>query len=238
MKIFRTDSDTFTIEFESEDELRQEHRSNLSVGGVRVDAELPLHSPVEITFRGPWGGEAGARGTVVAPLPGGSAVAIACDPDALLNDLLAKNEPPQVEEPDESAERSQTVADRLRGLTQTEKILLATKADRVERAFLVQDTDPRVLLSVLRNPRIMVEEVVRVAKSPQMNYQIADVIMKTTQWFNNVDVRVALIHNPKTPAPFAMRILPSLPESEIRAIARGAATSMALKQAALRRLQT
>lgn len=238
MKITKTNGNAFTIEFESEEELRREHRANLSVCGLSIPENLPLHSTVEIGFAGPFGGAANVRGTVVAPLATGSAIAIECDPDSLLNELLAKKEVPTIEEEiEDSPEKSQNVSDRLRGLTQTEKILLATKADRVERAFLIQDTDPRVLLSVLRNPRITVDEVVRVAKSPQLNYQIADVIMKTTQWLNNVDVRIALIHNPKTPGPFALRILPSLPESEIRTIARGAATSMALKQAALRKLQ-
>lgn len=117
-----------------------------------------------------------------------------------------------------------------------EKLLLAAKADRAERAVLVQDNDPRVLLSVLRNPRLTVDEVVRIAKSSFLNFQIADVIMKTGQWMSSLDVRLALIHNPKTPQAFGLRILPTLPDSEVRAIARGG-TNMALKQAAIRRLQ-
>jgi hypothetical protein len=117
-----------------------------------------------------------------------------------------------------------------------EKILLAVKADRTERALLVQDNDPRVLLSLLRNPRLTVDEVARVAKSPHLTFQIADVIVKAAQWMSSLDVRLGLMHNPKTPPPFALRILPTLPDSEVRAIAR-AGTSMALKQAALRRLQ-
>ncbi len=117
-----------------------------------------------------------------------------------------------------------------------EKILLAVKADRTERALLLQDNDPRVLLSVLRNPRLTVDEVGRLAKSSFLTYQIADVIMKAGQWMASLDVRIALIHNAKTPQAFALRILPTLPDSEVRAIAR-AGTNMALKQAALRRLQ-
>jgi hypothetical protein len=137
---------------------------------------------------------------------------------------------------DQPTEKSQNTWDRLRGLPQIDKILLAVKADRTERAFLLQDNDPRVLLSILRNPRLTVEEVVRLAKSSFLTYQIAEVIMKTGQWMANLDVRLALIHNPKTPQPFSLRILPTLPDSEIKAIAR-AGTSMALKQAALKRLQ-
>jgi hypothetical protein len=60
--------------------------------------------------------------------------------------------------------------------------------------------------------------------------------VKASQWMGSLDVRVALIHNPKTPPAFAMRILPTLPEAEVRAIAR-AGTNMALKTAALRLLQ-
>jgi hypothetical protein len=52
----------------------------------------------------------------------------------------------------------------------------------------------------------------------------------------NLEVRLALIHNPKTPPALSLPILPTLPESEIRTIARSG-TSMALKTAALRRLQ-
>ena len=115
-------------------------------------------------------------------------------------------------------------------------MLLAIKANRSDRALLVQDNDPRVLLSLLRNPRLTVDEVARVARSSYLTYQIADVIIKTSQWMASVDVRLGLIHNPKTPPAFALRILPTLPQSEIKTIAR-AGTSMALKQAALRLLQ-
>jgi hypothetical protein len=124
----------------------------------------------------------------------------------------------------------------MRSRSQMEKILLAVKADRPERALLLQDNDPRVLLSLLRNPRLTMDEVVRLAKSSFLNFQIADVIMKAGQWMGNLDVRVALINNPKTPPAFALRILPTLPDSEVKAIAK-AGTSMQLKQAALRRLQ-
>jgi hypothetical protein len=77
-------------------------------------------------------------------------------------------------------------------------VLLAVKADRQERALLLQDNDPRVLLSLLRNPRLTVDEVVRLAKSSFLNFQIAEVILKGGQWAGNLDVRTALVHNPKT----------------------------------------
>lgn len=227
MQVTCTSPGAYTIAFESEDELREEHRTNLAVGGVRLPTAeaLPLHSTVELTLRGPAGAEAAMKAMVVAPLPDGVALMFEGSSEGLLEKLLA------------TREKTQPLADRLRELPRVQKIILATKADRTERAILIQDNDPQVLSSLLKNPRITIDEVVRVAKSAFLSYQTAEVIMKTGQFMASIDVRVALIHNAKTPPQFALRILPTLPESEVRTIARGAATSMALKQAALKRLQ-
>lgn len=242
MNVTRTAAVAFTAAFESEEELREEHRVNLAHGALRLPTSetVALHTTLLVTLRGPWGGEAFARATAVALLPDGIALALDGDPEELLARLLVREAPRQAEaEPEtdeESPEKRQNTWDRIRGLSQMEKLLLAVKAERSERALLLQDNDPRVLLSLLRNPRLTVDEVARLAKSSFLNFQIADVIVKTTQWMSSLDVRLGLIRNPKTPPAFALQILPSLPESEVRAIAR-AGTNMALKQAALRRLQ-
>jgi hypothetical protein len=232
MNVTRTASAAFTVEFENEDELREEHRANLSMGGLRLvtSESVALNATLLLTLRGPWGGESFARATVVAILPDGFAMAI--DGEHLPR-LLEK---PGEDSPDDTPEKKQNIWDRIRALSQMEKLLLAVKADRTERALLLQDNDPRVLLSLLRNPRLTVDEVARLAKSSFLTYQVADVIMKTGQWMANLDVRLGLIHNAKTPPAFQLRILPTLPESEVRSIARGG-MNMALKTAALRQLQ-
>jgi hypothetical protein len=229
MQMTRTAPDAFAIEFDSEDELRLEHRTNLSVGGVRLPTPQPppLHSNIELTFRGPAGAEMIVRAVVVAPLPDGVALSFDANADELLQRLLAPPAP----------ERRQPIVERLREMPRVQKIILASKADRTERAFLLQDSDQQVLSALVKNPRITIEEVVRIAKSTFLSFQTAEVIVKAGQFMASIEVRLALVHNAKTPPQFALRILPTLPEAEVRAIARGAATSMALKQAALKRLQ-
>jgi len=234
MKAARTGPGRYLVEFESEEELREEHRTSLAHGGLRLPAaEKPaLFSRVEVMLRGSLGAEVAVAGTVVAPLSDGVALAFEGNGDAILAALLAA---PAAEPEPEGKDASNW--ERLRGLARMEKLLLAPKAERTERLVLVQDNDPQVLYSLLKNPRITVDEVVRIAKSAYLVYQTAELILKTSQWAANLDVRVALVHNPKTPPAFALRILPTLPEAEVKVIARGAATSMALKQAALKRLQ-
>jgi hypothetical protein len=232
MNVTRTASAAFTIEFETEEELRAEHRANLSMGGVRLvtSEAAALNATLLVTLRGPWGGESFTRATVVAILPDGMALSIDGNAEEHFARLMTGRDA------DESPEKKQNIWDRIRALSQMEKLLLAVKADRTERALLLQDNDPRVLLSLLRNPRLTVDEVARLAKSSFLNYQVADVIMKTTQWMSNLDVRLGLIHNAKTPPAFSLRILPTLPDAEVRSIAR-AGSNMALKTAALRQLQ-
>ena len=228
MKAQRTGPASFSIAFESEDELREEHRANLSQRGIRLlVAEKPaLFSLADVTLRGPSGAEAKVAATVVAPLEGGVALHFEGDPDALLAALLAA-----------PAAAGVSDWDRLRAMTRTEKLLHAARADRSDRVILAQDADPQVLYALLKNPRLTVDEVVRVAKSAFLTYQTAELLLKTTQWAASVEVKTALVHNPKTPVAFALRILPTLPEAELKAIARGAATHLALRQAALKRLQ-
>jgi len=236
MNIQRTAAAAFTAEFESEEELQAEHRTNLSLGALRLvtSESVPLYTTLLVTLRGPWGGEAYVKATVVATLADGIALAVDGDPDERLARLMTR--PASEAGQDARPPAAENAWDRMRALSQMEKILLAVKADRTERALLLQDNDPRVLLSVLRNPRLTIDEVARLARSPYLTFNIADVIVKATQWMSSLDVRLGLVNNPKTPQAFALRILPTLPDSEVRAIAR-AGTSMALKQAALRRLQ-
>jgi hypothetical protein len=231
----RTTPSQFEVVFESEEELRAEHATNLANGGLRLPTEEKVapFTPVSITLRLEGRGEATVKATVVAPLPRALALSLEGSPDALLAALLAQPTAPA--EPDEKEQG--TAWDRLRALSPLEKRMLAPKAERQERVLLTQDNDPQVLFGLLKNPRITIDEVVRVAKSPFLSYQTAELMMKSSQWMANLDLRVTLIHNPKTPPPFAMRILPTLPESEVRTISRGAATSMALKTAALKKLQ-
>jgi len=263
----RTASAAFSVTFESEQELREEHRVNLSASALSLPSSetFPLHTKLLVTLLGPWGGEAFVQATVVAPLPNIIALAIEGDVGEIFGRLMVRRgveagvedggevggevggESSGEEDGTDGTDGTsgtdgdegggkQTVWDRVRGLSQMEKLLLAVKADRSERALLLQDNDPRVLLSLLRNPRLTVDEVARIAKSSFLTFQVADAIAKTSQWMAGVEVRIALVRNPKTPPTIALAILPLLPDSEIRTIAR-TGTNMALKQAALRRLQ-
>ena len=241
MRVERSGPLSLLVDFDSEDELQAEQRTNLAVGGLflRTAETVPQFAVIEVRLRLPGRGETTVKASVVGTPPGALALQLQGTSAGILAALMAAPvAPANALDVDDAADTADTgtLWDRLRAMTPPQKMLLAPKADRVTRALLVQDTDPMVLFALLKNPRLGVDEVVRVAKSSYLGFQAAELILKTAQWSGNLDVRVAMIHNPKLPLPLALRILPGLPDAEVRLIAKGAATSAGLKQAALRRL--
>ncbi len=241
MRVERSGPLSLLVDFDSEEELQTEQRANLEVGGLllRTAEPMPPFEVIEVRLRLPGRGETTVRASVVGTPPGALALQLQGSGVSVLAALMAA--PAAAASALDVEEASETVAtgtawDRVRAMTPPQKMLLAPKADRATRAVMIQDGDPMLLFALLKNPRLEIDEVVRVAKSSSLGYQVAELILKTSQWSGNLDVRVAMIHNPRLPLPLALRILPSLPDTEVRLIAKGAATSAALKQAALRRV--
>src|SRR6266566_3688708 len=107
MNVQRTASAAFAVEFESEEELREEHRANLSFGALRLPTPETLapDTVLLLTLRGPWGGETSVKATVVATLPDGLALAVDRSGDEILAALLAGTPSP---EPPEKSQAPQT----------------------------------------------------------------------------------------------------------------------------------
>jgi hypothetical protein len=232
LKVTKESIESFTVEFESDEELRHEFEANLSAGGLFLSStERPAEmSTIQLNLRLTEGGSFVISATVVRLFEGAFAVSIDANPQEILSSLTAR---PEAKEESEAG-KSASVWDRVRAMPYAEKIILAAKADRSERAVLIQDNDPQILYYLLKNPRITTEEVLRIARLTSISAAVADQIAKTTQWSSNQEIRSALVNNPRTPTPLALKLLPTLPEPEIRHIAKSTGVSQALKQAALR----
>lgn len=250
MRVTALASESFVVEFADAEELQAEYEANISAGGLclATDATLPEFTPVQLTLRMANGAEVTVAAMVVRVMAAALALALEGDPQAIREALTATVEmavetaaTAENEVEETAGETAATTArgelnawDRVRGLTRVEKLLLAPKAERSERAVLLQDKDPQVVYVLLKNPRISTEEVLRIARSPLITAATVELIAKTTIWASNSEIRAALVHNARTPTPLALKLLPTLPEPEIRQIAKSNAVSQALKQAALR----
>jgi hypothetical protein len=232
LKVTEIASEHFSIEFENEGEFKAEYDNNISAGGLffQTTSQLPEFTPIQLTLKLPEGGQMMVHATVVRSIGTALAVSLEQPPDLIWSTLTAgipKNN-------QDTSRVEQNSWERIRNLSRTEKLWLAPKADRSERQVLIQDNDAQVIFSLLKNPRITTEEVIRIARSPLLSSIAAELIAKTTIWAGNSEIRAALVHNPRTPTPLAIKLLPTLPDPEIRQIAKSGGVSQALKQAALR----
>lgn len=109
---------------------------------------------------------------------------------------------------------------RVRAMSVGEKVKLALRGNQEARTLLLRDPNRVVQRLVLENPRLGEEEVLALARNRNTAGELLDKVAANRQWMRNALVRFALVCNPKTPLPTALRLLGSLGERELRRLAK------------------
>lgn len=135
---------------------------------------------------------------------------------------------------DESEHLGASPVFRIKQLDPAKKIMLAMKADRAERQILCRDASPQVLLGLLSNPRIEPEDVLAIVKSTHVSPAILQRVAGERRWMSSAEIRTAVVRNPKTSAPLAVRLLDSLPITELREMAKMGSIREDVRRAAFR----
>lgn len=121
-------------------------------------------------------------------------------------------------------------------LTNAQKIQLALHGNRDQRNAILRDRN-RVLHSyVLKNPGINVDDVLSIAKNPQMGAEVFKLIAERQDWFQRPQIAVALARNPKVPGEIAVRALAFVAPDALRQIAKGTGAPPHVVQAARKRV--
>jgi hypothetical protein len=89
---------------------------------------------------------------------------------------------------------------------------------------------------LLQNPRITLEEIRTMAGSRQSLPDVLQSIAGHRDWSQNPGILTALVRNPRTPVPAAVRLLDRLPEQELRRLARSNDVPRGVQTAARKRL--
>jgi hypothetical protein len=127
------------------------------------------------------------------------------------------------------------LTDRIKAMSVQQKMKLALSGGREERLALIRDPTKVAHVFVLKNPRIGIDEVQYAAKSPNLAPDAIRLIAEHQEWSGNASICTALVRNPKTPIPIALALLGRVPQSELRAIAKGGARDP-IVHAALKKL--
>ena len=124
--------------------------------------------------------------------------------------------PPAVEnDEEENTEDDPTV---LASLPIVERMKLASKGTRSQRAQLVRDSNKLVAAAVLSSPKLTESEVEAFAKMANVTEDVLRTIAMNRTWMKNYGVISGLTKNPKTPPGISMQLVKRLNEKDLKAL--------------------
>ncbi|MHB8876550.1 MAG: hypothetical protein ACYC8T_22880 [Myxococcaceae bacterium] len=226
---------TLTVTYSSAEEFLSAFDAEISKAGLLVRGATLENTPAGslcVVFVQVGGQpKVEVAGKVAAVVPGvGVAVMFNGVPGALaglaqqLRSAPAAPAPAAADEPGEEPEAPRgSLFERLKTMTIPEKTQLALSGTREERAALLRDNAKTIHIFVLKNPRIGIDEIQYAAKLPSLAPDALKMIAEHRDWSGNATVCTALVRNPKTPLPLALRLLDRVPQSDLRALAKGGA---------------
>ena len=133
-------------------------------------------------------------------------------------------------------EERSSIATQIARLTVPGKVELAVKGNREVRRILSRDASSMVARAVIASPKLTEDDIVSYAASSLTHEDVLRFIADSRQWTANRQVVNALVLNPRTPPPAAIRFLKSYQTSELRALTQNRSLSAAVRQEARRLL--
>jgi hypothetical protein len=133
------------------------------------------------------------------------------------DDALLSEEVPHEDESGEGEPRASTVQ-KIAALNVAQRMSLAMKGSREERAVLIRDPNKIVGVSVLSSPKVTESEIEAIAKMANVSDEVLRMIGFSRNWTKSYAIVHALVKNPKTPVAMSMNFLSRLAEKDLRSL--------------------
>jgi len=145
-------------------------------------------------------------------------------------------EPDLTQERPIGEEERSSIASQVARLSVPGKVELAVKGNREVRRILSRDASSMVARAVVGSPKLSEDDIISYAASSLTHEDVLRFIADSRQWTANRQVVTALVLNPRTPPPAAIRFLKTYQTSELRVLSQNRSLSAAVRQEARRLL--
>jgi hypothetical protein len=126
---------------------------------------------------------------------------------------------PGGESGDEKGDDKAGTLARLVGLTVMEKVKVAMRGTREERAILIRDPNRLVAAAVLSSPKLTENEVEGIARMANVSEEVLRVIGTNRAWVKSYSIAAGLARNPKTPVAISLHLLQRLTDRDAKLMA-------------------
>jgi len=216
-----------------EDFLR-DHEEQIARGGLLVRGEVPpgleRGAEVELELVTPVGSVRLA--VQVIQVLAGSGVAVTVSPDEVSGLAQAARSRGRATSPPANRE----VVEPNHGAAIARKIQLALHGDKSQRTALLRDHNKMIHGYVVRNSQIQLDEVVAIARMTTVAIEVLTFIASRREWAERPEIALALVRNPRTPVPLALRMLDHVMPGDLRQLAKQSNVREPIQRAARKKV--
>jgi len=134
-------------------------------------------------------------------------------------------------------EEKESILKQLQNMNVARKVKLALFGNKEVRSVLIKDSNKIVATSVLKSPKIVDSEIFMYAQSRSVSDEVIRIISTNKEWVKNYRIKTALVNNPKTPLPVAIKFVNYLTHRDLKDLSGSKNVSGALSNMARSLLQ-
>ena len=120
---------------------------------------------------------------------------------------------------------------KLKNATKVEKVQIALHGSKEERMLILRDSNRLLHQYVLKNSKIQLDEVAHIAGMRTVGAEVLQFIGGRREWAQRPEVALALVRNPKTPVPLAVKMVNFVSPQQLRQLAKGTSVRPPIQKA-------
>jgi hypothetical protein len=126
---------------------------------------------------------------------------------------------------------------RIQQMSVTEMVQLATLGTKEARNLLIRNPNRSIVQAVLNSPKITDDEIISFAGNKNLSKEVPLIISNKKEYTKNYMVKAALVNNPKTPLPTAIKFLRHLIPKDLRNVSKSKNVPTVLAKTAIKILE-
>lgn len=119
----------------------------------------------------------------------------------------------------------------------TEMVQLASMGTKEARNLLIRNPNRSIVQAVLNSPKITDDEMISFAGNKNLSKEVPLIISNKKEYTKNYMVKAALVNNPKTPLPTAIKFLRHLIPKDLRNVSKSKNVPTVLAKTAIKILE-